>query len=205
VADTLVRTVNTSLEAGDTTRGIRVVAARLTCGDQTAVTGAPGVSHTAFAKLASSVPWGQLVGRVLGALDPDTLNLVSKISDRWSKVRISGVPTGKSGSRGVFSPEELLASMREATPFTRDLAVRQHPRWIRLPELYGPGNVSSFSFAFKDPDGELLKKLCRAPVFVAGVKARTSRWKEKAKPWAPAPAKPSARTPVQPTQAAPPA
>jgi hypothetical protein len=203
VAHTFVAYVNKFLEAWDESRGLRVVPARITRGNQVAVTGAPGVSLIAMTWLAERCPMGPLLGRVLGVEHPDALVAPAKISDRWSKVRISGVPTGKSGSRGAFSPAELLASLREATPFTRDLTVRQEPRWIRRPELYGPGDVSSFSFAFKDPDGELLRKLCRSPVFVAGVKARASRWKEKAKPRAPAPVKPSAQAPAQPTQAVP--
>jgi hypothetical protein len=195
VADTFVRTLNTFLGAWDDSRGIRVVAARVTRGDQIAITGAPGVSLIAMSRLVAPVPWGKIVGQALGAVDPDALALRAKISDKWSKVRISGVPTGKSGSRDAFSPTELLASMREATPFTRDLLVRQEPRWIRPPELYGPGEVSSFSFAFKDPDGELLKKLCRAPVFVTGVKARASQWKEKASASGPGPASSIATSP----------
>jgi hypothetical protein len=201
-AEAFVRAANSTLESQDYTRGIRVVAARITRGDQIAVTGAYRVSRTSMTALAHSVQWGLVVSRALGV--PEVLFMLPvSPSGKWSKVRISGVPTGKSGSRDAFSPVELLASLREASPHTRDLDIRQNPRWIRRPELYGPGEVSSFSFAFEDPDGELLKKLCRAPVFVAGVRARASRWKEKAKPRAPAPAKPSARASAPPTPAAP--
>jgi hypothetical protein len=110
---------------------------------------------------------------------------------------------GKSSLRDVFSPCELLVSMRKTTPFTRNLAITLDLHWICCPELYGSGNMSSVLFAFKDPDGKLLKKLCSTPVFVMGVKAYTSWWKEKAKLRAPASAPALALASVQPPQAAP--
>ena len=106
-----------------------------------------------------------------------------RVNTPWSRLLLHRVPTGTTTNHPAFSMEEIDASLREANPRYRSLKITQKPSWVRHPDSYGPATVSSISFAFEDPDGELANAiLAEHRLIVLGIYAPVRRWKNKPPP-----------------------
>jgi hypothetical protein len=84
----------------------------------------------------------------------------------WSKVTLRAVYAHDTPSSSVYSNDDLLASLM-ANPVIAKLKITQAPRWVRRPEDID-GFKSSISFAFKDPDGQLIKQILKTQLFMFG-------------------------------------
>jgi hypothetical protein len=95
----------------------------------------------------------------------------------WSKVTLRAVYARDAPSSDVYSNDDLLAALM-ANPVMAKLKITQPPRWVRRPEDID-GFKSSISFAFEDPDGQLIKLLLKTPLFMFGSPVRAKRWEDK--------------------------
>ena len=78
---------------------------------------------------------------------------------KWSRVTLSHVYTGKEENSDPFSAETLHSELTKYNPAYASLTIRQPPSWVRNPQSFKDGQVSSLSFAFEDPDGALAHRL----------------------------------------------
>jgi len=78
---------------------------------------------------------------------------------KWSRVTISHVYTGKEENLDAFSAETLHSELTKYNPAYASLTIRQPPSWVRNPQSFKDGQLSSLSFAFEDPDGSLAQRL----------------------------------------------
>ena len=72
---------------------------------------------------------------------------------RWSRVTLSHVFTGKGPDLPAHGPNDIHEELTAHNPNYASLTIRQPPSWVRDPTTYKEGQVSSVTFAFKDPDG----------------------------------------------------
>jgi hypothetical protein len=109
---------------------------------------------------------------------PPTLTARSNV--KWSKILINSVPVGSAESRGPWTPEECHRSLIAHNPSYAALTVTQKPSWVRPPSSLQPGSHSSLVVAFEDPVGEARRSLLASrQLYLLGVRAKVSRWKEK--------------------------
>jgi len=79
---------------------------------------------------------------------------------RWSHMTISHVYTGKEeDDSSAYSPEELHEELTTHNPSYATLTIRQFPSWVRDPETFRVGQISSISFVFEDSDGTRTRQL----------------------------------------------
>ena len=78
---------------------------------------------------------------------------------RWSRMTLSHIFTGKEPDLPAYSPEALHEELSTHNPTYSSLIIRQLPAWIRNPKTFSDGQISSISFAFKDPDGTRAQQL----------------------------------------------
>ena len=78
---------------------------------------------------------------------------------KWSRVTVSHVYTGKEENSDTFSAETLHSKLTKYNPAYASLTIRQPPSWVRNPQSFKDGQISSLSFAFEDPDGTLVQRL----------------------------------------------
>jgi hypothetical protein len=95
----------------------------------------------------------------------------------WSKVTLRAVYARDTPSSNVYTNDDLLAALM-ANPIISKLKITQPPRWVRRPEDID-GFKSSISFAFEDPDGQLIKLLLKTQLFMFGSPVRAKRWEDK--------------------------
>jgi hypothetical protein len=95
----------------------------------------------------------------------------------WSKVTLRAVYARDMPNSNVYTNEELLASLM-ANPVMNKVKITQPPRWVRRPEDID-GFKSSISFAFEDPDGQMIKLLLKTQLFMFGSPVRAKRWEDK--------------------------
>jgi hypothetical protein len=95
----------------------------------------------------------------------------------WSKVTLRAVYARDAPSSNVYSNEELSAALM-ANPVMSKIKITQPPRWVRRPEDID-GFKSSISFAFEDPDGQLIKQILKTQLFMFGSPVRAKRWEDK--------------------------
>jgi hypothetical protein len=95
----------------------------------------------------------------------------------WSKVTLRAVYARDSPSSNVYSEDDLLTSLM-ANPVMSKIKITQMPRWVRCPEDID-GFKSSISFAFEDPDGQLIKLILKTQLFMFGSPIRAKRWEDK--------------------------
>ena len=98
---------------------------------------------------------------------------------RWSRMTLSHVYTGKETHSAMFGPSDIHEELTNNNPNYAALTIRQPPRWVRNPETFVDGQVSSISFAFEDPDGSVLRKLSGTTLTAFGNLRCTLR------PWVP--------------------
>jgi hypothetical protein len=95
----------------------------------------------------------------------------------WSKVTLRAVYARDTPSSSVYSNEDLLNALM-TNPIMSKIRITQAPRWVRRPEDID-GFKSSISFAFEDPDGQLIKLLLKTQLFMFGSPVRAKRWEDK--------------------------
>lgn len=104
---------------------------------------------------------------------------------KWSKLLINSVPTGHptaatEESWRTYTPDECHKSLTANNPSYTTLTITQKPSWVRIPTTYNRGTRSSLVFAFEDPDGSARRSLLsNKQLFIHGVRAKVSHWKEK--------------------------
>lgn len=96
---------------------------------------------------------------------------------KWSKVILSNIITLNGPNLPIFSELEILHSLLLNDLF-RSLKITQPPRWARNPEFITKPR-SSISFAFEDPNGDLLRKVTSSVFFIFGQSTVPVVWKEK--------------------------
>ena len=88
------------------------------------------------------------------------------------------MPTGASTDRSPLSPDKCHAALAASNPSYTSLSITQKPSWIRPPNSYPPGSVSSLSVAFEDPDGSKLKVLLAEHyLYALSNRASVLKWK----------------------------
>jgi hypothetical protein len=87
---------------------------------------------------------------------------------RWSCMTLSHVFTGKGTNSPAYSPEALHEELTMHNPSYAALTIRQPPSWIRNPNDFADGQISSISFAFEDTDGSLARQLTGTPLTAYG-------------------------------------
>jgi hypothetical protein len=88
---------------------------------------------------------------------------------RWSRMTLSHVYTGKGPDKPAHSPEVIHEELTTNNPSYAALIIRQLPSWIRDPEHFRDGQVSSsVSFAFEDPDGSRARQLIGSSITAFG-------------------------------------
>ncbi|KAH8988721.1 hypothetical protein EDB86DRAFT_3081364 [Lactarius hatsudake] len=157
---------------------VTLSAARWTAKNNLVVVAGP---DTTAPQLTSS---SHFLTTALGAFlshDPTSpLSVTARENVRWSRLTVNGLPTGASAARGAFTPQECHASLLADNPVYRSLRLTQPPSWVRRPDSYGPGSLSSLVVAFEDPDGSALSALLASRVLYAFGSAGTlKRWKSK--------------------------
>jgi hypothetical protein len=95
----------------------------------------------------------------------------------WSKVTLRAVYARDTPSSNVYSNDDLMVALM-ANPVMSRFKITQAPRWVRRPEDID-GFKSSISFAFEDPDGQLIKLLLKTQLFMFGSPVRAKRWEDK--------------------------
>jgi len=105
--------------------------------------------------------------------------LQARANVKWSKLLINSVPTGVCETRGPWTPDECHRALIAHNPSYSALKITQKPSWVRKPTTYKSGDLSSLVIAFEDPDGSLRRSLLASrQLFLLGVRAKVSRWKE---------------------------
>ena len=154
---------------------VQLVAVRWTAKGNLVITGGPAATpHTL-----------QLAAPHISTSLPHLLNLPSnsplpqpRPNTKWSKITINGVPTGASTDRSPLSPDECHTALAASNPSYASLSITQKPSWVRPPNSYPPGAVSSLSVAFEDPDGSKLKVLlAERYLYALGNRASVLKWK----------------------------
>jgi hypothetical protein len=95
----------------------------------------------------------------------------------WSKLTLRAVYARDTPSSNVYSDDDLLHALMN-NPVMSKIKIIQAPRWVRRPEDI-EGFKSSISFAFKDPDGQLIKLLLKTQLFMFGSPVQAKRWEDK--------------------------
>jgi hypothetical protein len=194
----LCTTINAALDHSKATQ-VRVSAARWTAKGNLVFWG--GTNTTAH-QLTSSIPhFSEALQTSLLAIaesapeTPPTL----RPNVKWSKIRFNAVPTGKTDTRGAYTPDEVHNALVIENPAYAALTITQKPSWVRDPSTYSSSAISSFSVSFEDPDGTSAQTLLRHKTFYAfGHVATVKRWKQsppKRVPSTPTPNKPTTTTP----------
>ncbi|KAH9174034.1 hypothetical protein EDB89DRAFT_1904759 [Lactarius sanguifluus] len=121
--------------------------------------------------------------------DPSSpIPIASRENVRWSRLLINGLPTGVSATRGAFTPTECHDSLMLDNPMYRSLRFTQLPSWVRRPDSYQPGSLSSLVVAFEDPDGSTLRSLLASrSLYAFGSTGDLKRWKSKPRAKTPPP------------------
>ncbi|KAG8687758.1 hypothetical protein FRC09_013305 [Ceratobasidium sp. 395] len=100
---------------------------------------------------------------------------------QWSKIHVTRVPTGvefPDRNYARFSEQDLLHEMLEIDPLINRLKITQGPRWItKATNLHK--ELSSFVFAFHDPDGSLLNKVLNLKWYMFGSEVTPLEWQDK--------------------------
>jgi hypothetical protein len=124
-----------------------------------------------------------LLREAFPTLFPQTDLIPARANVKWSKILINSVPTGVSASRGPWTPVECHQTLAAHNPSYATLKVTQKPSWVRNPTTYKIGDHSSLVVAFEDPDGSQRRSiLSNRQLFLLGIRAKVSRWKEKPRP-----------------------
>ncbi|KAH9163630.1 hypothetical protein EDB89DRAFT_2078604 [Lactarius sanguifluus] len=106
--------------------------------------------------------------------------IASRENMRWSRLLINGLPTGVSATRGAFTPTECHDSLMIDNPVYWSLQFTQLPSWVRRPDSYQPGSLSSLVVTFEDPDGSTLRTLLTSrSLYAFGSTGDLKRWKSK--------------------------
>lgn len=109
--------------------------------------------------------------------------LTARANVKWSKILINSVPTGKCDTRGPWTPEECHRALTAHNPTYATLTITQKPSWVRNPTSYKNGDHSSLVVAFEDPTGSHRRTLLSSrQLYLLGVRAKVSRWKEAPRP-----------------------
>ncbi|KAF8753638.1 Reverse transcriptase (RNA-dependent DNA polymerase) [Rhizoctonia solani] len=121
----------------------------------------------------------QMEPEIRNALGLNNSGSIFTRDTKWSKVIISGVPTGFSESNDdqVISKDELMEEVRKHKS-TKKLTITQYPNWTIRPEdirtAYG-----SIAFAFEDPDGSKLALILKERFSLFGCALRARAWSNK--------------------------
>ncbi|KAF8692115.1 hypothetical protein RHS03_08647, partial [Rhizoctonia solani] len=119
----------------------------------------------------------QMEPEIRNALGLNNSGSIFTRDTKWSKVIISGVPTGFSESNNdqVISKDELMEEVRKHKS-TEKLTITQYPDWTIRPEdirtAYG-----SITFAFEDPDGSKLALILKERFSLFGCALRARAWR----------------------------
>ncbi|CAE6457046.1 unnamed protein product [Rhizoctonia solani] len=97
---------------------------------------------------------------------------------KWSKVFISGVPTGITElSDELVSKEEIREEIMKHSVMN-GLTITQEPDWTIKPEDI-KSEMASIAFAFEDPDGTKLSRVLREKFSLFGYHVRVRAWNNK--------------------------
>ncbi|KAF8258300.1 hypothetical protein EI94DRAFT_1708113 [Lactarius quietus] len=92
------------------------------------------------------------------------------------------VPTGVTKDSRAKTLDECHAALVQDNPSYTSLNVTQKPSWVRNPNSYSEGAVSSLVVAFEDLDGSLAcGLLSKKVVYVFGHCATLKKWKQSVK------------------------
>ena len=146
----LVTDINTSLRDSPKHSHVRVVGVKWTSSSNLVVCAqAPSPSALVAALVA-----------VQPALSSDLLIVKDIIPNtRWSCVTLSHVYTGKGPDSSHHTPDTLHEELTLNNLSYARLTVRQLPTWIRNPDSFKDGQLSTISFAFEDPDGNITRQI----------------------------------------------
>jgi hypothetical protein len=95
----------------------------------------------------------------------------------WSKVRLRAVYAQDAPSSSVYSNSNLMASLM-ANPVMSKIKITQPPCWVRRLEDID-GFKSLISFAFEDPNSQLVKLILKTQLFMFGSPVQAKRWEDK--------------------------
>lgn len=190
--------INATLTRSNVTQ-VRMSAARWTAKGNLVIWGG---ANTTPSQLTAALPhFSEALQASLSALaesapqTPPTL----RPNVKWSKLRFNAVPTGKSDTRGAYTPDEAHAALVTENQAYATLTITQKPSWVRDPTTYTPGATSSLSVSFEDPDGTGIQTLLRhRTLYAFGHVITVKRWKQtppKRVPNSPATPKPISKTP----------
>ena len=173
----LCATINAALDHSNKTQ-VRVSAARWTTKGNLVLWG--GTNTTAHQLNAALPHFSEALQTSLSASAesapqaPPTL----RPNIKWSKLRFNAVPTGKTNTRGAYTPDEAHNAFAAENPAYASLTVTQKPSWVRDPATYSPDTSSSLSVSFEDPDGTSAQTLLRQRTLHAfGHVITVKRWK----------------------------
>ncbi|KAH9160165.1 hypothetical protein EDB89DRAFT_2082377 [Lactarius sanguifluus] len=171
---------------GPSPHQVSLSAARWTAKNNLVVVAGP---DTTAHHLASA---SHFITTALGAFlshDPSSpIPIASRENVRWSRLLINGLPTGVSATCGAFTPTEYHDSLMIDNPVYRSLRFTQLPSWVRRPDSYQPGSLSSLVVAFEDPDGSTLRSLLASrSLYAFGSTGNLKRWKSKPRAKTPPP------------------
>ncbi|KAF8261100.1 hypothetical protein EI94DRAFT_1810805 [Lactarius quietus] len=139
--------INQALEASGNDQ-VCISATQWTARDNMILTGGPNTSAHHLQQAAPII--SQHFGDAY-PLSPPTI----RPNVKWSKLLINNVPTGVTTEDGAKTPDECHAALVLDNPAYASLIITQKPSWVRDPNSYPEGAVSSLVVAFEDPDGSL--------------------------------------------------
>ncbi|KAF8684506.1 hypothetical protein RHS04_01283 [Rhizoctonia solani] len=119
----------------------------------------------------------QMEPEIQNALGLNNSGSIFTRDTKWSKVIISGVPTGFSESNDdqVISKDKLMEEVRKHKS-TKKLTITQYPDWTIRPKdirtAYG-----SIAFAFEDPDGSKLALILKERFSLFGCALCARAWR----------------------------
>ncbi|KAL1672712.1 hypothetical protein EV122DRAFT_283689 [Schizophyllum commune] len=199
-APAIVRKIGAALQASPLHSQVRVSAAKPSHAGNLVIVAGP--ETTAKELVAAS-------DTIVAALKPEYPICRTELVDVWEQVVLDHVPTGVANDRpGAFTEAECNTTLAANNALYRQLELKMPPRWVRDPSSYTPGSFSSLTFAFRDPDGTMLRQVLASGTFFAfGAVAKVRRWKPKPRtpktPTAPK-STPSSQPPAPITPAQPP-
>ncbi|KAI0282958.1 hypothetical protein BC826DRAFT_1061854 [Russula brevipes] len=178
--------INKRLQDSKSHATVRVSAAKWTAKGNVVLTAALAVTQQQL-NFASSF----IKKRISDALERhDPLTKLSepliRATTKWSKALLNGVPTGVSGVRGAYTPEECHLALLADNPQYAQLTITQKPSWVKTPTSYSPSSSSSLVFAFEDPDGSKRANLLNSKhIYLFGTRATIRKWKTVKQPGPP--------------------
>lgn len=189
--------INYALSSSPTHSQVHISAAKWTARGNLILTAGP---RTDAPHLNAALDF---ISKSLGTLIRTDDPLPIRANVKWSRILLNRVPTGATDLTEAHSPDSCHSALAAENPSYASLTITQRPSWVKQPDSYQPGSLSSLSFAFEDPDGTLAASLLtNKTLYAFGTIAIVKKWKQRPpskKPASPTPTPAGRTAPAQST------